>query len=80
MSSSNTLAGLRFVVTGKLSANREEFEARIIDAGGVFQTGVSKTTSYLIVGTDAGESKLSKAEKLGVKQITEADLEKMMEG
>jgi DNA ligase (NAD+) len=80
MSTTNTLAGLKFVITGTLTAKRDLFEQRIIDAGGVFQSGVNKTTSYLIVGEDAGYSKLEKAAKFNVPQITEADLEKMMEG
>jgi len=81
MSTKTTLNGLKFVITGELvNGKRDEFEARIIDCGGVLQSGVSKATSYLVVGDKPGDSKLSKAEKFGVPTITEEDLIKMMEG
>jgi DNA ligase (NAD+) len=71
MSTKTTLAGLKFVITGELTSVRDLFEARIVDCGGVLQSGVSKATSYLVVGNEPGSSKLSKAEKFGIKQITE---------
>jgi len=67
------LAGLEFVVTGKLeSFARQEAEARIRALGGKAGSDVTKKTSYLVVGADPG-SKLAKAQKLGVKTVNEAE-------
>ena len=66
-----TLAGLRFVVTGRLrESSRSDIQGRIKAAGGAVSGSVSKKTNYLIVGEDAG-SKLADAEALGVKVISE---------
>ena len=66
-----TLAGLRFVVTGRLrESSRSEIQGRIKAAGGAISGSVSKKTNYLIAGEDAG-SKLADAEALGVKVISE---------
>jgi DNA ligase (NAD+) len=68
---SPTLAGLRFVVTGRLQAfSRSDIADRIKAAGGAVSASVSKKTDYLIAGEDAG-SKLADAEALGVKVISE---------
>jgi len=67
------LAGLEFVLTGKLeSLSRSEAEARIKVLGGKAGSDVTKKTSYVVMGTDPG-SKLAKAEKLGVKTVSEAE-------
>ncbi len=67
------LAGLEFVLTGKLdSFSRSEAEAKIKALGGKAGSDVTKKTSYVVVGTDPG-SKLAKAEKLGTKMLTEAE-------
>jgi len=67
-------AGLTFVLTGKLPAmTRDEAEALIKKYGGNVSGSVSKKTSYVLAGSDAG-SKLTKAETLGVKIISEEDL------
>ena len=59
------LAGKTFVITGTLAAmSREEAQAQIERLGGKVTGSVSKKTSYLVVGTDAG-SKLEKARALG---------------
>ena len=66
-----TLAGLKFVVTGRLrESSRSDIQGRIKAAGGAVSGSVSKKTDYLIAGEDAG-SKLADAEALGVKVITE---------
>jgi DNA ligase (NAD+) len=75
----SSLQGLKFVITGTLSANRDEFEARIVAAGGSLQSAVSKNTNYLVTGDAPGESKTTKAAKLGVPTITEDKLIEMME-
>lgn len=67
------MAGLTFVLTGTLSQPREVFEEKIRAAGGKTSGSVSKKTSYLVAGGEAG-SKLTKAETLGVKILDEAGL------
>jgi DNA ligase (NAD+) len=67
------LAGLEFILTGKLeSFPRSEAEAKIKALGGKAGSDVTKKTSYVVVGADPG-SKLAKAEKLGIRTINEAD-------
>lgn len=74
------LSGTSFVVTGTLeNLGREEAGERIRALGGTFQNSVGKDTDYLVVGANVGASKLTKAAKLGTKQITEAELLKMLE-
>jgi DNA ligase (NAD+) len=69
------LAGKKFVVTGSLeSMGREEAAEKIRALGGTFQSSVGKDTDYLVVGANVGESKLTKARKLGTKQINEKEL------
>ena len=65
-----TFEGKRVCITGKLGETREVWEAWVKDAGGTVAAGVSKTTDYLIAGSDAG-SKLAKAEELGVTVLNE---------
>jgi DNA ligase (NAD+) len=73
-----TLAGLTFVLTGALPTySRDEMKKRIEDAGGKVSGSVSKKTSYVVAGEDAG-SKLDKAVSLGVKVISEAELMAML--
>ncbi len=72
------LSGKTFVLTGTLSKPRQEFAAMIKAAGGTVQDAVSKNTLYLVVGADAGGSKLTKAHKLGTEIIDEAALLKML--
>ena len=68
------LEGLTFVLTGTLpTLTREAAKERIEAAGGKVSGSVSKKTSYLVAGEDAG-SKLDKAESLGVKVLDEAGL------
>jgi DNA ligase (NAD+) len=72
--------GRTFVLTGTLpNLTREEATRLIETAGGKVSGSVSKKTSYLVAGKDAG-SKLSKAEELGVAVIGEEELLKMIEG
>ncbi len=65
--------GKTFVLTGTLPAlKREEAEAKILAAGGKVSGSVSKKTSYVLAGAEAG-SKLEKAQALGVAVIDEAE-------
>ncbi|HEY5668225.1 MAG TPA: NAD-dependent DNA ligase LigA, partial [Candidatus Saccharimonadales bacterium] len=75
------LHGLSFVVTGTLETmSRDEAGEKIRALGGTFQSSVGKDTSYLVVGQNVGASKLAKAEKLGTKQISEAELMHILQG
>ena len=68
------LTGLEFVITGRLEAfPREEAETRIKALGGLTGSSVTKKTTYLVVGTEPGSSKLAKAQELGTKQLTEEE-------
>lgn len=77
---SDRLAGLTFVLTGTLpTMKRDEAAALIESHGGKVSSSVSKKTSYVVAGTEAG-SKLTKAEGLGVAIIDEDTLVKMVNG
>lgn len=57
----NCLEGLTFVITGVLESIERDDAADLIQRyGGKVTQSVSKKTSYIVVGRDAGESKLSK--------------------
>ena len=71
-------AGLTFVLTGTLpTMTRDEASALIKKNGGKVSGSVSKKTSYVVAGEEAG-SKLTKAKDLGVKVIDEATLVDMI--
>ena len=71
------LAGKTFIITGKLETMpRSAAEKWIEEQGGSIVSSVSKKLDYLVVGEDPG-SKLAKAQKLGVRQITEKQLMEM---
>ena len=73
------LAGLTFVITGTLSQlQREQAEDALRALGAKVSGSVSKKTSFLVVGADAG-SKLAKAQSLGVRILDEAALQKILE-
>ena len=75
---SDKLDGLTFVITGTLpNMKREEAAAIIEENGGKTSGSVSKKTSYLLCGSDAG-SKLTKAEALGVPVISLDELMNMI--
>jgi DNA ligase (NAD+) len=77
---SDRLAGLTFVLTGTLpNLKRNEAQALIEKHGGKVTGSVSKKTSYVVVGEDAG-SKLTKAQQLGVSLLDEAGLLALIEG
>jgi len=75
---SDQLAGLTFVLTGTLpTMTREEAKEKIEAAGGKTAGSVSKKTSYVVAGEEAG-SKLDKARELKVPVIDEAGLLRML--
>lgn len=67
---SDIFKGLTFVITGTLSDTRDKFDKTIKDNGGKTSSSISKKTSYLLAGENAG-SKYDKAQSLGVKIINE---------
>jgi DNA ligase (NAD+) len=72
------LSGMTLVLTGTLpNWSREEAKQRIEDAGGKVAGSVSKKTSYVVAGEEAG-SKLDRARELGVEIIDEARLRAML--
>ncbi len=73
------LSGQTFVVTGTLADfSREEIKEFIESKGGKVADSISKKTSYLVLGENPG-SKLSKAQKLGVKVINGDQLKALVE-
>ncbi len=76
---SDILAGNTFVITGTLpDMDRKEAQALIEKAGGKVTGSVSKKTSYLLAGENAG-SKLTKANELGIPVLSLADLLAMLD-
>jgi DNA ligase (NAD+) len=70
----SSLLGQTVVITGTLSQlSRTQATALVESNGGRVAGSVSKTTSFVVVGEDAG-SKLEKARALGIETITEAEL------
>ena len=75
----NRFAGMTFVLTGALeSFTRSEGEALVEKFGGKAAGSVSKKTTYVVAGENAG-SKLTKAQKLGIPVLTEAQFKEMTE-
>jgi DNA ligase (NAD+) len=73
------LAGLTFVITGTLAGlQRDAAEDALRALGAKVSGSVSKKTSFLVVGADAG-SKLAKAQSLGVAVLDEAGLQRVLE-
>ena len=65
------LAGLEFVVTGRLEGfSRQEAEAKIKELGGAAKGDVTRKTNYVVAGADPG-SKLTRAQELGIKILNE---------
>jgi DNA ligase (NAD+) len=74
-----TLEGLTVVVTGSLpNFSRDEAKEAIITRGGKAAGSVSKNTSYVVAGENAG-SKLDKAEQLGIPVLDEEGFRKLLE-
>ncbi len=74
------LSGSSFVVTGRLARQtRSQIEAQIKSLGGTVMDSVTRKTTYLIVGEDAG-SKLAKAQKLGTRILDEDLFDRLAAG
>ena len=77
-SKKGALTGKTFVLTGTLSSYTREEAGRLIEAnGGKVGSSVSKNTSFLLAGEDAG-SKLARARELGIAVISENEFTKLI--
>jgi DNA ligase (NAD+) len=77
---STTLQGMQFVLTGALAGmTRDEAKHEIESRGGRVTSTVSKKTSVVVVGADAG-SKREKAQELGVRTVDEAGFRALLAG
>jgi DNA ligase (NAD+) len=72
------LAGKTFVLTGTLTRPRDVVKKILEDAGGRVSGSVSKKTDYVVAGADAG-SKLDKATDLGVRVISEKEMQELLQ-
>jgi DNA ligase (NAD+) len=77
MASGSPFSETTWVITGTLSQARDEIAEMIISRGGKVTGSVSKKTSYLLAGEEAG-SKLEKAKQLGVKIINEDEFRRLL--
>ena len=77
---SDLLTGVSVVVSGTLeSMSREEAEAAVVTRGGKATSGVSKKTTFLVVGANPGANKVTKAAESGVPTIDETGFLRLLE-
>ncbi|MCF0218373.1 MAG: NAD-dependent DNA ligase LigA [Muribaculaceae bacterium] len=77
---SETLAGKTIVISGTFNHHsRDEYKEIIEQHGGKNAGSVSKNTSFILAGDNMGPAKLEKAQKLGVKVLSEDDFLKLIE-
>ena len=75
----DALTGKTFLYSGTFASfSREALEAKIAAHGGRLLSGISKKLNYLIVGENAGPSKVANAQKLNVPMISEAEFTAML--
>ena len=77
---SESLAGKSLVISGRFSRSRDEMKELIEMHGGKNLAAVSGSVDYLVAGDKMGPAKLKKAEKLGVRIISEEEFIAMIEG
>jgi DNA ligase (NAD+) len=76
---SGPLKGVVICITGPTSKPRNAVHKMILDEGGVVKDSVGSGLTYLVSNEPSGSAKSVKAQKLGVKVITEQELYKLME-
>ena len=68
------MAGMKIVFTGKMvQASRDQMKKQAMQLGASVQSTVSAKTDMLVCGENVGAAKMNKAEKLGVRVVTEAE-------
>jgi DNA ligase (NAD+) len=73
------LEGETVVVTGVvMGMQRWETAQVIMEAGGIAQDAISKTTTMVVIGERPGATKVNKAAELGLKTITEAEFRRLV--
>lgn len=78
--STRKLAGQSYVISGTLdNMDRETAEEKLRELGATVTSGVTKTTTALIVGDKPGKSKTDKAAKLGIRIVDEAGLRELLQ-
>ena len=75
---SEILKGMTIVISGNFSISRDDMKALIEAHSGKVGSSISGNTTYMVAGEKCGPSKLSKAEKLGVKVIGEEEFMDML--
>ena len=75
---SEILKGMTIVISGNFSISRDDMKALIEAHSGKVGSSISGNTTYMVAGEKSGPSKLSKAEKLGVKVIGEEEFMNML--
>lgn len=75
-----SIVGKTFVITGTLSRPRNEFFRMIEDNGGIVAKGINRKVDFLLVGSDIGHNKITKARELGISTVTEREFLHMMKG
>lgn len=80
VSTSDRLSGLTVLATGTFdNFSRDGIKESIVANGAKYASGVNKKLSILVVGKEAGPSKLAKAKELGIKMISEQEYMDMIE-
>ena len=77
---SESLAGKSFVVSGRFSRSRDEMKELIERHGGRNLAAVSGNVDYIVAGENMGPAKLKKAEKLGIRILSEEEFLAMIAG
>lgn len=75
---SDSLNGKTIIITGVFTIPRDEMKAIVSAHSGKNGTSVSKNTSFVVAGDNPGDSKIAKAEKLGIPVISQNDLMNMI--
>lgn len=75
-----SIRGLSFVLTGKMSRNRDEIVAAIQNAGGYYADKDVRGCDYVVVGKRVGMTKLDGAQRYGKPFITENELMRLIRG